>query len=214
MINRDKLIAGSIVFLVIGGACGYLFSAKFCRITVVQRAEKTIALNQLLRKTLSEHSFWIRNYLHASFFNSPDKQAIETRLEKNVKDLVTIFSTYYNHGRQDALLLQLKENILLISKAAQLAKNRRPLTEVINQWKKNAERIASLISSLNNAEWPFSFIKTKLTDQILLIAQELEAMQENNWKKALDLFDINLEYILQFADIIDKGIRAEFPQKF
>ncbi len=213
MIWRDKLILSSAIALAIGCASGYLFSSKFCRATIINRTEKTLALNQTLRKVLSEHAFWIRNYLHAAFFNSPDQQAIEARLEKNQEDLVSVLAAYYGQVPKSKLSLYLKENIILITRAVALAKNNKPLTEINNQWRKNAELIATLISGLNTA-WSFSFIKTKLTDQFLLIMQEIEAMQANNWKRALEIFDKNLDYTLQFADELDNGILQQFPNKF
>ena len=213
MLWRNTLLLSSAIALALGCSTGYLFSSRFCKITIINRSQKQLALNQALRKLLCEHTFWIRNYLHAAFFNSPDQQAIETRLEKNQEDLVTLLAAYYGSVAQSKLSMYLKENIILITRAVALAKNNKPLTEINNQWRKNAEHIATYIAGLNPS-WSSSFIKTKLTDQFLLIMQEIEAMQGNNWKKALEIFDKNLDYTLQFADELDKGILEQFPNKF
>lgn len=213
MICRDKIIFSCLIACGLGAAGGYLFSSKFCKVTIVKRVAKEVALNQTLRQLFAEHAFWIHNQIRATFFNSPDQQAIEQRLLKNQTEIANIFKAYYGQSSADEINKLISENTKLISEIVVTTKEDKPLTDITKTWKKNSEGIATLLSQLNSS-WQSSLIKAGLDEQLSLISQEVEALKKNNWPRAIEIFDKHLDFALQLADELDKGITTQFPEKF
>jgi len=213
MICRDKIIFSCLIACGLGAAGGYLFSSKFCKVTIVKRVAKEVALNQTLRQLFAEQAFWIHNHIRATFFNSPDEQAIAKRILKNQEEIANIFKAYYGQSSADEIKKLISENTKLISQIILSTKENKPLTDISNEWKKNSDAISLLLSQLNPA-WKQNIIKAGLDGQLSLITQEIEALQKNNWPRAIEIFDKHLDFALQLADEIDNGITRQFPNKF
>lgn len=107
------------------------------------------------------------------------------------------------------------QNTALIHELVQTSKENKPLTELSNEWHKNTEAIATLLAKLS-PEWASSYdtLKAGLDQQLALVTQEIEALQKNNWPRAIEIFDTHLEFANQIADQLDKGITTQFPEKF
>ena len=215
MANNNKLILWILVALGLGAAGGYLYSSRFCNRSIQRRTEKKIALNQTLRELLAQHAFWVHNYIRATFFNSSDQQAVANRLIKNEEEIANVLSVYYGKDAGTEFSALLEQNTKLIGSLVNANNNPAQMNELKNSWNKNAEALAILLAKLN-PEWAFSFdnLKAGMQEQLALIMQEIEALQKNNWPRAIEIFDKHLNFALQIADELDKGITKQFPNKF
>lgn len=215
MTCNNKFILWVLVALGLGSAGGYLYSSRFCNISINRRAEKKIALNQTLRELLAQHAFWIHNYIRATFFNSSDQQAVANRLIKNEEEIAHVLAAYYGKDTGAEFSSLLEQNTKLIGSLVNANNNPAQMNELKNRWNKNAEALATLLAKLN-PEWAFSFdiLKAGMQEQLALIMQEIEALQKNNWPRAIEIFDKHLNFALQIADELDKGIIKQFPNKF
>ena len=96
MISNKVLWLWSLIAVGLGFAGGYLFSSKFCKVTIVKRVGQEIALNQNLRKLLAQHAFWIHEDIRSTFFKTPDQPAIEKQLIKTQEELANTLGAYYD----------------------------------------------------------------------------------------------------------------------
>lgn len=215
MICRDKIIFSCLVACGLGAAGGYLFSSKFCKVTIVKRVAKEVVLNQTLRQLLAEHAFLIHNVVRSVFFNTPDQQAVSNRLLKNQEDLNAVFATYYGQSSAQQLNQLVAQNTKLIEEIAKATQENKQLHELTNAWKKNSDAIATLLAQIN-PEWAIAHdtLKAGLDHQLSLITQEVDALQKNNWQRSIEIFKKHFDFAMQLADEIDKGITMQFPQKF
>jgi len=214
MVSNKMLWLWSMIAVGLGFCGGYLFSSKFCKVSIVKRVNHEIALNQNLRKLLAQHAFWIHQDISSTFFKTPDQPAIEKQLIKNQEGLANFLGTYYSKSAATEFAALLNQNTLLIN---QLAAQEEPAKEndLKNEWRKNSEKIATLLSELN-PEWARAsdMLKLVLNELLSLIIKETEALQKDNWPRALEIFDQYFEYSLQIADELDRGITQQFSNKF
>jgi hypothetical protein len=209
MICRDKIIFSCLIACGLGAAGGYLFSSNFCKVTIVKRVAKEIALNKTLRQLFTENAFWTHNYIRSIFFNLPDQIEIAEHLSKNQEKLATIFKAYYGAAASEKFKQLSLVSSSLIPPLMNAKKENLPASDITDAWKKNSTEITALLSQLNPA-WQGKTWITRF-DQL---NQSIEALQKNNWNREIELFNSHLEDALQRADELDAGITKQFPEKF
>ncbi len=187
VISKSTFIFWLLAILAIGIACGYLFSSKFCSVTIGKRVEKISTLNQSLRKLFALRAFYRFGYDHAQ---SADQENISARVATINDEISTLIAAYYD----------------------------KQAGATINEWlngKISLEKFTSVLSQLNPA-WATSIstIKDTLAKSQEMRTKTQEALSHNDWQRAFDLFEQNLNRELEFADELDKGIMQQFPHKF
>jgi hypothetical protein len=190
VIGKLKFIFWILIVLTIGFACGYLFSSKFCRVTIGRRVEKISTLNQSLRKLFALRAFYNFENLQAQALNTLNQEAIVANISRINREISKLVAAYYD----------------------------RQAGNKINAWldgQSNLEEFTTLLSQLNPT-WASSIdgIKENLTSLKNLSTRIEEALSNQNWKLAFDLFEKKLNLELEFADELDRGITQQFRHKF
>jgi hypothetical protein len=189
-IGKGKFIFWLLTTLAIGLACGYLFSSKFCRVTIGRRVEKISTLNQSLRNLFALRAFYNFEYLQAQVFKTPNQETISTRLNKVNEEISNLVGAYYDRKAVNKLHTLLNEQSRI-------------------------EEFSTLLAQLNPT-WALSIehIKENLATSEVLSAKIQEALSNKNWEQALNLFEKNVSIAMEFADELDRGITQQFPHKF
>jgi len=210
MICRDKIIFSCLIACGLGAAGGYIFSSKFCKVTIVNRVGKEIVLNQSLRKIFAEHAFWIHNSIQAAFCNNPAaKQIYLEKLQASGSQLTQILHSYYG-TLATGLISQLKENDSLLVQLISMAEQKQPFSQITDQLRANFNAIATSFNDLNTS----SSTKISMADIPFFITQEVIASQNNNISDALNFFGQYLHAFEKVADQINQAIVEQFGHKF
>jgi hypothetical protein len=192
VIGKVKFIFWILTILAIGFACGYLFSSKFCRVSINKRVQEISTLNQSLRKLFALRAFYNFENLQAQVFKIPNQETINAQMAmiRTNQEISNLIAKYYD----------------------------RQAEHKINQWldgKSSINEFTTLLSQLNPI-WASSIAKINenLTSSQNVSTSIKEALSRKYWARAFELFEKSLDLELEFADELDRGITQQFPHKF
>ena len=190
VIGKGKFIFWLLAILTIGLACGYLFSSKFCSVTIGRRVEKISTLNQKLRNLFALRTFYNFEYAQSKSLKTPNQEITQANLDTINGQIGNLISAYYDKQAGNKLDALLNEQ-------------------------SGSEEFSSFLAQLNPA-WASSsnYIKENLASSQSNSAKIQEALLNKNWNQVYNLFEKNLSLAMEFADEIDKGITEQFPHKF
>lgn len=212
VLSREKLILWLLTILIIGLASGYLFSSKFCRVSINKRVDKIAALNQELRKLLVHHTVWTYHYLQSRYLNYEDQEATAQKLSQNNEAIGLVFATYYGQSIQQKIVEMLNAQKKNLDKALEQLESGITITV---DFKNTARDLSDYLEQLkilpsDAQEFSQMFISTMGIHFIEII----KAWQSKNWQKAFAEYENNLEISRESADDLDRIITNEFPYKF
>lgn len=212
VLSREKLALWLLTVLIIGLALGYLFSSKFCKVSINKRVDKITELNQELRRLLVHHTVWTYHYLESRHLGYQDQQAAAEQLAKNETEIASLFATYYGQSTKPELvtLLQTQKNNL--DEALVQITSGGPYTVNLKKAEQNLANYLQQLKVLpaDAQEFAQLFISALGTNFIEII----KAWKSKNWQKAFTLYETNLEISRESADLLDRLITEEFPYKF
>src|SRR5258708_5677648 len=96
VLSKGKLIFWLLTIFTIGIACGYLFSSKFCSVTIGKRVEKISTLNQKLRKLFTLRAFYNFENAQSQALNTPNKNTNQAHLAKVNQEISNLVAAYYD----------------------------------------------------------------------------------------------------------------------
>ena len=190
VLSRSKLLFWLLTILAIGLACGYLFSSKFCSISIGKRVEKISTLNQKLRNLFALRTFYNFESAQSKELKIKNEESTRAHLLKINEEISNLVAAYYDKQSGQKIVQGLEQHI-------------------------SSEEFATVLAQLNST-WAFCVtdIKNNLVSSQDTLAQIQEALSNNNWERAFNLFEKNLALAMEFADELDKGINHQFPHKF
>jgi len=212
IVSREKLALWLITILVIGLALGYLFSSRFCRVSINKRVVKITRLNQELRRLLVHHTVWTYHYLQSRYLSYEDQEAAAEQLAKNDDEFGALFASYYGQSTYPELIVLLQTQKNNLDQAFEELTSGNPHTV---DFKKTERELSNYLQQLkvlpiDALEFSQIFISTMSTNFIEII----KAWNSKNWQKAFALYENNLEISRESADLLDRLIAEEFPYKF
>lgn len=174
------------------------------------------SLKAALRRLWADHVIWTRQYVVAAVAAAPDAAAAASRLLKNQEDIGNAIVPLYGQGAGARLTELLKQHIMIavdLIEAAKVGDQERFALEDAN-WSRNAEEIATLLSTANPANWPHKDVLDLLNLHLSLTKGEVVARLEQDWDKDVAAFDEIFTEILTVADVLADGIIKQFPDRF
>ncbi len=213
MSGQSKLILWAACATLLGLCSGYLFSSRFCTVSINRRVQKELALNQTMRELMAYDAALANLYIHTTLFNLPDATAVENQLHENHKKIAHIFSIYYDTQAAQQIEATLKEQTQLINALAQGLREGANLDALKKQGKINNEALAKILAQLN-PEWQENQLGSLLDHYAYALMQELIMLQQKNWPQALGNNNDAFDAAMQLADELDQGITNQFPHKF
>jgi hypothetical protein len=168
-----------------------------------------------MRKLWEDHITWTRLYIVSVAAGLPDKESTAQRLIQNQTDIGNAVKPFYGDDAGTKLTALLKEHILGAADllAAAKANDQAKIATQKARWYRNADDIASFLSTANPKNWPLADMKAGMKMHLDLTLQE--ALDRFGGKYVEDIKDYDRvhEHILGLADLLTNGIAAQFPDK-
>ncbi len=208
MICRDKVIFSCLIAAGLGAAGGYIFSSKFCAVTIVNRVGQALSSNQNLINLFNEQAFSTSNLLRSVFFNLPDTQAQADHLSTNQNRIIDTLHSVYGNTISNNLRSLFERNKDLIIQMATQARDKLQFNQTADELRKNNDQISKTINDLNTKSPHIS-----MNEIPFLITQQIIALQNNNWKNSIDFLEQTRISYEKAAEQINGAIAEQFPHK-
>jgi hypothetical protein len=200
------------IFIVLAAPCSF---AKEKKATALFN-HKTVELQLVLRDLWVGHIFWVRNVVLATKYGDADTAKVaEDKVVENARAIGDAIASIYGKEAGDKLfgLLAGHYGAVKDCMTAAFADNPAARGAAIDKLKKNAEEIASFLSSANT-NWP----KQTLVDLLMAhgahhIAQ-IDQVNMNDFSTEAKTWDDMKKHIYVIADALAGGIVMQFPKKF
>lgn len=169
-----------------------------------------------MRKLWEDHITYTRNYIISDIAGITDTEAVSKRLMQNQEEIGDAIKPYYGAEAGDRLTKLLKDHIVIATKVVKEAKGEdtKALSAAQDEWKKNADDIASFLSGANPDNWPQNDMQDMLHKHLDLTTDEVTSRLKKNWDADIKAYDKGHEHMLKFADVLTDGIARQFPSKF
>jgi hypothetical protein len=179
-------------------------------------SKKEFALRQEMRKLWEDHITWTRLAVISLTTDSPDTKATVGRLLSNQTDIGNAIRPYYGAAAGKQLTALLREHILIAADLIAVARkgDQAGVTSEQARWTKNADRIATLLSSANPRSWKLGAMKAMMHDHLRLTTNEVVARLQKNWAADVRAYDAIHRQILHMADMLSSGLVKQFPSRF
>lgn len=174
-----------------------------------------LSLKEGLRRLWADHVIWTRDYVVAAIADSPDADAVATRLLKNQEDIGNAIVPFYGEEAGEGLTDLLKQHIMIAVELIDAAKggDDEKFADSDRKWDQNAAEIASFLSNAN-PNWPERDVVDLLNQHLVLTKEEAVARLEQRWEDDIEAFDQIFTEILTVSDVLAAGIVKQFPEKF
>lgn len=201
----------SLVAAGLGFAGGYLFSSKFCTVTIAQRVDKKIALNQALRTAFMQNTIFNQFAARAKLFNTPDQQDLQNLVSQSQEEITTLLAAYYGKQAIEPLheLLMQRNNLL----QNLVADKTGSLTQLRADLKQNGTDIARALSILNPDVSGLSF-GSYLNQQEALAQENALALQRGNYQTTNSALLKQIDTSGRIADELNNAITQQFRARF
>lgn len=180
---------------------------------------KTDAADQLrtdLRKLWEDHAMYTRNVILNIIDNLPGTDEAVIRLLQNQVDIGNAIKPIYGADAGNKLTELLKEHIVIAADLLKAAKanNDTDFKAINTKWYKNADDIATFLSSANQKYWPLDGMKKMMHDHLDLTTQEAVARLKKDYEADITAFDKARAELMEMSDMLAVGIIKQFPEKF
>ena len=169
-----------------------------------------------MRSLWSDHMQWTYATIDAFYHNRGALQATLARLLQNQKDIGAAMVPFYGQAAGDQLAKLLTTHIQQAVPVLEAAKagDQAALDKALAAWYANAREIAGFLTAANPKHWPASATEPALKDHISQTTTYAVDLLKGNYQEAIKNFGTANDHMLMVADILSKGIVAQFPGRF
>ncbi|WP_435169678.1 glycosyltransferase [Paenibacillus glycanilyticus] len=174
-----------------------------------------VQLKTDMQRVWIDHTIWTRSYIVSALSNRYDQQDVLDRLLRNQQDIGNVIKPYYGETAGNKLADLLREHIVIAGKivAAAKANNQDEVKKLEADWHKNADDIATFLSSAN-PNWPFKAVQDMMYTHLQLITEIVLDCIKGDWKADIAATDKNETHMIHLADMLTEGVIKQFPNKF
>ena len=174
------------------------------------------AFQDAMRKLWEDHITWTRLYIVSAAAGLPDTRPTAERLLRNQVDIGNAIKPFYGDAAGERLTALLRPHILIAADLVTAAKagDTAAVKAASTRWYANANEIADFLSGANPGHWPRETIRGAMHQHLDLTLKEAQARLAADWAADIAAYDAVHEHILQMADVLSKGIIAQFPKQF
>jgi len=173
-------------------------------------------LSKALRDLWVGHIFWVRNVvLMTKFGDTAAAKVAEDQVVQDAKDIANSIVPFYGKDAGDKLFSLLAGHYGAIKEymTAEFADNKDAKTAAIDKLNKNAEEIATFLSSAN-PNWPKSTILPALLAHGGHHVAQINAIQQKDFATEAKVWNEMKMHIYTIADVLANGIAKQFgPRK-
>jgi hypothetical protein len=186
------------------------------RVATAQGTMTPAAFHDAMRKLWEDHITWTRLFIISAAHNLPDKDATTARLLQNQSDLGNAIRPFYGDAAGDKLTALLTDHILIAAQLVGAAKagDNAAAGAASAKWHANADSLAAFLSGANPQHWPLTTLQTALRAHLAMTLREAEGRLTGNYAADIQAYEDGHHHMLMVADVLSKGIIAQFPRKF
>jgi hypothetical protein len=179
-------------------------------------SQQKIDLTLGMDKLWEDHVTWTRIYIISVTSNLPDSDFAAQRLLQNQVDIGNAIKPIYGDAAGEQLTSLLNDHILIAAELLSAAKagDNDKFEDAKTRWYENADQIAAFLSDANPKNWPLNEMRAMMTSHLDLTLDEAVARLNSDWAGDVVAYDKVHDEILHMADMLTKGILAQFPNKF
>jgi len=177
---------------------------------------KTVELQLALRDLWVGHIFWVRNVVLATKYNDADAAKVaEGKVVENAKAIGDAIASIYGKEAGDKLFGLLAGHYGAVKDymTTAFAGNADAKSAAIEKIKKNAEEIASFLSSAN-PNWPKQTLVALLMAHGAHHIAQIDQVNIKDFAAEAKTSDDMKNHIYVIADALAGGIVKQFPKKF
>jgi hypothetical protein len=180
------------------------------------RSKAAIQLRNKMRKLWEDHIVWTRQFIVSSVGDLPDADTAAGRLLANQDQIGAAVAKFYGDAAGDQLAGLLREHILIAAELLGAAKSgdSAGVEEASNKWDANAVEIADFLSAANPTNWPKDEMRSMMAAHLEWTLSEAVARLQADWEADVAAYDRIHRDILHMADMLSRGIIAQFPGRF
>ncbi|MFG2111430.1 hypothetical protein ACGFRB_02095 [Streptomyces sp. NPDC048718] len=174
------------------------------------------ALYAAMRQLWAQHVHWTYSTFEAFFHNPAALQPTANRLLQNQRDIGDALAPYYGRATADKLTDLLLTHVNDAVPVLQALKDgdAAALKKASDAWYANAKQIADALSAANPHHWPRPVMEAALKTHITQTGVYATDLSRADYTKAITDFDAAEEHMETVADLLSKGIVAQFPGRF
>jgi hypothetical protein len=198
--------------LVIGFALGYLYSAKFCRISIVDRVANTQNINQQIQQEWASQAYFARQAIIALTNKTADAEALSSLWITQQGTVFNVLTTYLSSHAVASLQEILSKNSKQIIDTIKSTDESTQLTK--DAFKALSDALATQLARLNPI-WAnnFTSFETAIEKHYELIAAQVNARHLKNWQADADASVEFFSNAQEIANEIDNGITRQFQSR-
>jgi hypothetical protein len=169
-----------------------------------------------MRKLWEDHVTWTRLYIISAVGGLPDAKLTAQRLLKNQEDIGNAVADFYGREAGNKLTALLKDHILIAADLVGAAKagDKTKTADLNQRWQRNADDIASFLSTANPKHWPLQTLMSAMRTHLDQTLDEATHRIQGKYDEDIKDYEKIVAHILVMADMLSDGIEAQFPQKF
>lgn len=177
---------------------------------------KTVELQLTLRDLWVGHIFWVRNVVQETKYGDADAAKVaEDKVVENAKAIGDAIASIYGKEAGDKLFSLLAGHYGAVKDymTAAFAGNADAKSAAIEKLKKNAEEIATFLSSAN-PNWPKQTLVGLLMAHGAHHIAQIDQISIKDFSAEAKTWDDMKKHIYVIADALAGGIVKQFPKKF
>jgi hypothetical protein len=173
-------------------------------------------LHDAMRRLWTDHVAWTRLYIISAVHNLPDTKPTTDRLLQNQADIGAAVGAFYGAEAGSKLTALLRDHILIAADlvGASKAGDQAKAADASKRWYANADQISAFLSGANPKNWPLATVQGLMKTHLDQTVEEATHRIQGKYAEDVKDYDRIVEHILMMADVLTKGIVAQFPEKF
>ncbi len=172
-----------------------------------------VELRTAMRKLWEDHITWTRCYIVSALAKLEDVNAVAGRLLANQDDIGNAVKPFYGEEGGKKLTALLRDHILIATEVVKAAMTNTGLAEAQKKWTDNADALAAFLSGAN-PHWAKAELTDMLHTHLAITTDEVVGRLKKDWASDIAAYDKGHVHMLNFADILTRGIVMQFPDKF
>lgn len=178
---------------------------------------KSVELKLALRSLWGDHIFWVRNVVLTTKLGDKESAKVaEEQVVQNAKDIANAIVPYYGKEAGDKLFTLLAGHYAAIKDCmnAAFSSNKAAMDAGKEKMMKNADEIATFLSSANPKNWPKETLVSALAAHGGYHMAQIDEINAKNFSAEAKTWEAMRNQVYQIANVLADGIVKQFPTRF
>jgi hypothetical protein len=172
-----------------------------------------LELRNKVRVIWEQHVYWTRMFITSLINDSPDLDAVWTRLLRNTTDMGNALRPFYGDQLGDQTSALIKDHLVIAGDLVKAAKagDMQSFESIDKKWHANADDIVNFLISIN----PYiseQDTRESYYEYLDLTKKEMLFLLQKDYPSSINTFDEIERQGLEMADGISLAIIKQFPQ--